>query len=559
VKIFNITTLPLVFLVNFTIVFTSTTISRLKTPYIGTDSTKMNFSQTHATQGVFGILEQQAQQRPNAVFLKAPDCEITYKDALDSVHSLATWLRDNGVRRGDRVAIHMSNRSEIAIAIFATALVGGVFVVLNERLRPSGLQKILCQAEPTVVIADSTTAKNLTDDTPGIRLLVGAGNSTDFDGWYDWNNAVSTPVERPMSWTGIDVDPACLVFTSGSTGVPRGVTLSHDNICFVVRAIQVRVRYQPSDVIGCFLPLAFDYGLYQIFLTVEAGATLYIGDPNQVGPRLPRILNEAEVSVLPGVPTVYAALLKMHQRRPFELPRLRAITNTGERLPPAYISEMQQRFSGLEVYVMYGLTECKRVSIMMPNELERKPMAVGRALDGTEVYAVSETGERLPTGEAGELVVRGRHVALGYWRAPEETAIRFRKRAPENPVELFTGDTGWVDEDGYIFFAARAADLLKHRGYRISPVEIENEACSIYGVAEAAVLKRESDDTLHLFVTISNTSLSESLILRRLNEILEPAKVPGFVSIERSLPKSLNGKIDRKALQHRLDAAAAAA
>lgn len=518
----------------------------------------MNSLQTQPSPSVFGILQQQARLRPDAVFLKATDREINYQDTLNSVQSLATWLKGRGIRRGDRIAIHMSNRSEVVIAIFATALAGGVFVVLNDRLRPKGLEKILCQAEPSVIIADSTTAKNVSDDASGIRLLVGARTSADTDDWHDWDEAVSTPVEQSMSWNGIDVDPACLVFTSGSTGSPRGVTLSHDNICFVVRAIQDRVGYRPSDVIGCFLPLAFDYGLYQIFLTAESGAALYIGDPDQVGPRLPRVLREAEVSVLPGVPTVYAALLRMHQRRPFKLPKLRAITNTGERLPPAYIAKMQQCFSRLEVYVMYGLTECKRVSIMMPDELERKPMAVGRALNGTEVYAVNDIGERLPSGETGELVVRGRHVALGYWRAPEETATRFQKRAPENPVELFTGDTGWIDEDGFIYFAARADDLLKHRGNRISPVEIENEACSIAGVSEAAVLKRESDDTLHLFVTVSDSSLSESFILQCLNEILEPAKVPNFVSIERSLPKSLNGKIDRKELQHRLDAAAAA-
>lgn len=207
---------------------------------------------------------------------------------------------------------------------------------------------------------------------------------------------------------------------------------------------------------------------------------------------------------------------------------------------------------------MYGLTECKRVSIMMPQELEAKPTAVGRALDGTEVFAVNGSGERLLAGEVGELVVRGRHVALGYWRAPEESARRFQKRAPESAAELFTGDTGWVDEDGFIYFSARADDMLKHRGNRISPVEIENEACALPGVSEAAVLTRAADDTLHLFVTVSDPEISAGRILVGLNAVLEPAKVPDVVTIERSLPKSLNGKIDRKALQLRLDAASAA-
>ncbi|MEM1444087.1 MAG: AMP-binding protein, partial [Verrucomicrobiota bacterium] len=366
-----------------------------------------------------------------------------------------------------------------------------------------------------------------------------------------WNEAVS---HRPFegSWPGYDVDAACLVFTSGSTGTPRGVTLSHDNICYVVGAIQERLQYRPEDTIGCFLPLAFDYGLYQIFLAVQSGAKLFIGDPDQVGPRLPQVMKQAGISVLPGVPSIYAALIALGRRRALDLPDLRAITNTGERLPLSYIKEFQKMFTGLEVFVMYGLTECKRVSIMTPEELKTHPDSVGRALAGTEVYAVDPSGNRLAPREVGELVVRGRHVAHGYWRAPEETAKRFRKRAPESAVELFTGDSGSVDEDGFLYFSARSDDLLKHRGNRISPVEIENEACTIEGIVEASLLKRDSDDTLHLFVTLS-VELETDAILRQLSESLEPAKVPEFVVVLETMPKSLNGKIDRKDLMARLE------
>jgi len=197
---------------------------------------------------------------------------------------------------------------------------------------------------------------------------------------------------------------------------------------------------------------------------------------------------------------------------------------------------------------MYGLTECKRVSIMLPTEMAAHGDSVGRPLAGTEVYSVDPGGNILPPGEIGELVVRGRHVAHGYWRAPEETAKRFRKRAPENAVELFTGDSGAVDADGYIYFSARSDDLLKHRGNRISPVEIENEACTLDGVVEASLLKREDDDTLHLFVTLSDDSLTQDGILAALSQTLEPAKVPGFVIVLPEMPKSMNGKIDRKSL-----------
>lgn len=502
-----------------------------------------------AGSGVSGLLFSASHARPDAVFLEDRHGNVmSFSEAEAQVRSLAGFLTESGVKRGDRVAIHLQNRVEVAIALFAVAETGASYVVLNSRLKPRGLEKILCQAEPAAIIFDDSTAPNLVG-VGGIPTRIKVGEGAE-ENTTPWSEAISHP-HLEGGWKGCDLDPACLVFTSGSTGTPRGVTLSHDNICYVVGAIQERLNYRAGDTIGCFLPLAFDYGLYQIFLAVQSGAKLYIGDPEQVGPRLPQIMKKAGITVLPGVPSLYAALIALGRRRPLDLPDLRAITNTGERLPPSYIEELQGMFPDLDVFVMYGLTECKRVSIMTPDELLNHPESVGRALSGTEVYAVNASGERLGPGEVGELVVRGRHVAHGYWRAPEETAKRFRKRAPEAAVELFTGDSGSVDGEGYLYFSARTDDLLKHRGNRISPVEIENEACTIEGIVEASLLKRDVDDTLHLFVTTS-LPLEQDVVLRQLSEILEPAKVPEFVVLMKDMPKSMNGKIDRKELLARL-------
>lgn len=498
--------------------------------------------------GVFGLLEDSAQAAGDSLFLDDGLKQLTFRDAFHHSCGLANWLRSRGVSRGDRVVICMENRAELALAVFATAALGAVFVVLNSKLKAKGLQKIFQQASPKVCIADENTVGLFQPSSGFTGLLVGGTGAVPPD-WMSWEEVkLGGNDVDDISWPGIDVDPACIVFTSGSTSDPRGVTLSHDNIRFVVAAIQERLGYRPDDVIGCFLPFAFDYGLYQIFLAAQAGASLHIRTPEDVGPRLPAILRQAGITVLPGVPTVYAALIALGRRQPLQLPALRAITNTGERLPLTYINQLRIMIPGLQVFPMYGLTECKRVSILLPSEFERKPESVGRALPGTEVYAVSADGARLAAGETGQLVVRGRHVALGYWKAPEETAQRFRKRTPEGAVELFTGDVGFVDGEGFIFFAARNDDLLKHRGTRVSPLEIEVEACAIAGVIEAAVVKRDSDDTLHLFVTISDTSVTPGTILQHLNQNLEPAKVPDVVRLASSLPRTINGKLDKKAL-----------
>lgn len=500
--------------------------------------------------GIHAFLTQAADACPDHPFLRSGDRLFSYAQARESAERLAGWLTANGIQRGDRVAILMRNRPELAIALFAASMVGAAYVVMNSSLRPAGALKILEQSEPKVVICDLGCAE-IVDELgwSGQQLLCEDGERA---GWAPWADARDAKrFQHP--WPAIDADVACLVFTSGSTGTPRGVALSHDNILFVTAAIQERLQYRETDTIGCFLPLSFDYGLYQIFLAAQAGACLHIGDPAQVGPRLPKILTDAKITVLPGVPTIYAALIALHRRRPFQLPDLRAVTNTGERLPPAYIEQLRAMFDGLRIYVMFGLTECKRVSILLPEEMAAKGDSVGRPLTGTEVYAADEAGRRLPAGEAGELVVRGRHVAHGYWRAPEETALRFRKREPGAAAELFTGDTGSVDAEGFIHFASRADDLIKHRGNRISPVEIENEACSLDGVVEAGVFKRASDDTLHIFVTLSDKAVTAESILHALNASLEPAKVPDAVHIQSELPKSINGKIDRKTLQKRVN------
>jgi acyl-coenzyme A synthetase/AMP-(fatty) acid ligase len=324
--------------------------------------------------------------------------------------------------------------------------------------------------------------------------------------------------------------------------------LSHDNIRFVVAAIQERLQYRPGDIVGIFLPLSFDYGLYQIFLTTQAGATAFVGRPDMIGPEILKILAAQKISVLPGVPTLFAAMLKMLERSQQALPALRAVTNTGDKLPRAYIESLLKFFPSLRVFPMYGLTECKRVSILLPEEMAARPGSVGRALAGTEVYVVDEEGRRLPPGEIGELVVRGRHVALGYWRAETETRQRYRHDIQTGLRELYSGDSCAVDAEGYIYFHGRKDTLLKHRGFRISPLEIEEAACAIPGVNEAGVVKTEADGVLHLFASVKDASLTPPKILGELQKRLEPVKIPDRVHLIAELPKTANRKLDRKSL-----------
>ena len=497
---------------------------------------------------VAALLDQAAEQHGDRPFIVGSST-LSYRDAAEYSRILSSWMARHGVGRGDRVVVVARNRPEIALLVFAAARLGAIFVVINNLIRPYGLEQILAQCEPKLVALDET-AKELAACIRGPQVLfIGEGESPAEQSRLD--QVLANEGGEAQPFPGIDVDPACLIFTSGSTGTPRGVVLSHDNIRFAVAAIQERLKYRPDDVIGVFLPLSFDYGLYQVFLAAQVGAAVFLGRPEMAGPELVRVLDAQGVTVLPGVPTLFAALLKMLTRSAHALPRLRALTNTGDRLPRAHIEQLRARLPAARVYPMFGLTECKRVSIMLPEELDGHPDAVGRPLTGTEVRIVDDDGRTLPPGETGELVVRGRHVALGYWRAEAESQLRFR-RANGQARELWSGDYCRMDAEGFLYFHGRRDALLKHRGFRISPLEIEEAACQIAGVSEAGVVQSDSDGALHLFVCLHEPGPTTHAIVADLRSRLEPVKVPDHVHVVSALPKTANRKTDRNQLKQQL-------
>lgn len=494
------------------------------------------------TGGIAALLAAAAALRQDAPFLVGESATLSYAETAGKVERLAAALAGRGLRHGDRMVIVCGNRIEAALLVFAAASLGVVFVLLSPQTKVEGYSRIVEQCQPGLVVLDKTYAVGAGAEQVAAPVLV---LEEDFAG------LLATDAAPAAFHGGIDQDPAFLVFTSGSTGVPRGVILSHANVLFVTRAILKRLGYQPEDRVGIFLPLSFDVGLYQLFLAAMSGASVYLGSPEMAGPLLARQLASKEVTVLPCVPTLIAALVRVQQARPTPLPKLRIITSTGDHLPRPYIEQILALSPGLRLFPMYGLTECKRVSILLPEELPDHPDSVGRALDGTEVFAVDAEGRRLPAGQPGELVVRGPHLALGYWRAPEETAQRYRVVGPGMSRWMFTGDQGRVDEQGYIYFMGRGDFLVKHRGFRLSPLEVEDAACRLKGVVAAGLVKHEGDGLLHLFLSTSEP-LDAAQVIQELSQLLEPYKVPERVHFRADLPKTANQKVDRKALRAEL-------
>ncbi|WP_256433706.1 MULTISPECIES: class I adenylate-forming enzyme family protein [unclassified Myxococcus] len=501
-----------------------------------------------------GLLEEAERHHGDRLFLSDDRSSLTYAQLATATRRLGGWLSRQGFRRGDRAVILTRNRAEAALAAFATARLGGIFAVLHGAIREPGLRRILEQVTPTVAFLDESTA-HLAPAFADVPIVWVGEGAEPASGMRLSRILDSEPAECPP-FSGVDVDPVCLIYTSGSTGAPRGVTLSHDNILFVVAAIQERLQYRAEDVVGVFLPLSFDYGLYQVFLAAQVGAGVFVGSAELAGPALVTTLERQRVTVLPGVPTLFAALLKLLGRSGAGALRLRALTNTGAHLPASHVEHLRRQLPGVSVFPMYGLTECKRVSILLPEELEAHPGSVGRALPGTEAMILDEQGHVLPPGEVGELVIQGRHVALGYWRAPEETALRYRVHPRGLGRVLFSGDLFRMDAEGFLQFVGRRDFLLKRRGFRMHPLEIEEVACGLPGVAEAGVVQEAQVDRLHLFVTSlpGAPPPREAGLLDALASRLEPYKVPDQVHWVPELPRTANGKLDRAALASLLTA-----
>lgn len=483
------------------------------------------------------LLIQAATRHAGRPFLLGETIVLSYQEARVRVDQLASGMIAQGVRPGDRVLIVSENRIELPLLILAASRAGAVFSVLSPQIPPLAFERIVRQCEPSLILL-SEARGDLLSEAGQVRTLVIE---------RDDEALCSNPQAALPERAGGDA-LAFLVFTSGSTGTPRGVMLSHANVDFVTRAIMARLCYREDDRIGVFLPLAFDYGLYQVFYAMMTGAALFVGRPEMAGPELPRLLARHEITVLPGVPSLFAGLIKMQSWRPVELPKLRLLSNTGDHLPVTHVRQLQKLFPDARVFPMYGLTECKRVSILMPEELDAHEGSVGRALDGTEVWAESPEGDRLTPGLVGELMVKGPHVGLGYWRAPEETAKRYRF-LPDGTRVLVTGDFGSVDAGGFIHFQARSDFMIKHKGHRLSPVEVEEAACSLAQVSAAGCIKDEARDKLCLFVSLSGGRPDDAVILSGLAGLLEAAKVPDRLIVLPELPRTPNQKVDRKALR----------
>jgi len=469
-----------------------------------------------------------------------------------------------GMCRQDRVAILTGNRPETVVSLYGTLKAGGVFVVLEGNTKARRLAYILANSGARILVARTDQAaviREALDELDADLTVVWVGASSLPEGCtgVTWDSVL----EAGSSESGearsagrrapcIDIDLASLIYTSATTGNPKGVMSTHHNMISAARSIIQYIQNEESDVILDALPLSFDYGLYQVIMSVMFGGTVVL-EPSFV--YLHNILSriaEEKVSGFPIVPTMVAMLLKMRDLGGYDLSSLRYLTNTGAALPVQHIQSLRQLLPHVTIFSMFGLTECKRVGYLDPAELDRRPGSVGKAMPNCEVSVVDEDGSEVAPGTVGELIIRGSNVMQGYWNDPEMTAKVYRPGPYPASRWLRSGDYFRKDEDGFLYFLGRKDDMIKTRGERVSPKEVENALCEMDDVAEAAVVGVPDEilgQAIKAFVVTRWGQLDEKAVFRNCADRLGPFMVPKYVEFVAALPRTAHGKIDRRQLQ----------
>ncbi|MFP3991545.1 class I adenylate-forming enzyme family protein [Streptomyces sp. E11-3] len=484
---------------------------------------------------VSDLLARARAERPGHIALIDAEGPLTYAELGTEADKAAGWLRRQGVCAGDRI-VHAGPGDRTFLALLWAALrIGAVFVPVHPGLTDDQVGHI---------VRDCTAALALCPPAAGAaaRVTVEVERAA-----REIRRAPADSVAAEMA----DDAVALLIYTSGTTGRPKGVVCPHRQILAAVRAVNDRLGYRADDVVLCRLPLSFDYGLYQALLCALTGSTLVLADRGgDLG--LLRTVERHGVTVIPLVPSL-ARILVLLRKKPRRPTKVRLFTNTGARPSRAVMDELLDAFPGSVFASMYGMTECKRVSVLDPALYAEHPDSVGRAIPGDHVRIVGPDQRTLPPGEVGEIVVWGETVMAGYWGVPLDRQSRYVRRA-DGSLELHTGDQGRLDADGLLYFVGRDDDMIKRRGVRMALSEIEYAAERVPGVY-AAVAPCPTDEDAPLLLAVQ-TALSPGEVRTALARHLDPARLPDRVVQLDAVPLTANGKPDRAAVARLLMAEA---
>ena len=481
---------------------------------------------------------------PGCIAIVDGERRTGYGELWSRANDFAQLLREHGLLHGDRVGIVLPNRTEAVVAWYGTWLAGGVVVALNVQARVRDLVPWLdhCGARFVVHEHDHVDAVQALAAMATSPVAISVSGSAMV---FQPPSAVMCACASTATATPAPPDDLALIlYTSGTTGAPKGVMLSHANLLANARSVIAYLGLGPDDGVLSVLPFYYAYGASVLHTHLISGARVVLA-PNLVFPQLVvEAIARERVTGFSGVPSTFALLLDRVALHEYDLSSLRYLTQAGGAMTTTLANRLRAALPRPRLFVMYGQTEAtSRLTWLPPEQLDRKPGSVGIPVDGVSLKVLREDGSEAASGEAGDVWVHGPNVMQGYWNDPAATAAVLRDGW------LRTGDIGHLDHEGYLFLAGRRSDMIKTGAHRVHPDDIEQAIAEMDGVIEVAVVG--VDDEV-LGQVIKAFVVTETLPERGVERVkahcrarLAPYKIPRHVEFVTALPRTASGKVRR--------------
>jgi len=516
------------------------------------------------------LVDEAAERAPEAIALTAGSAHLGYAELQSRIAGFAAGLHALGVARTGRVGVWLEKRVETVVASFGAPAAGAVMVPMNPLLKAEQVAFIVRDCDMQVLVTSPERLALLMPvlaDCPSLRHIALTGppgaqapKLPPHIAHLYWDDLLATPA--CSGHRVIDTDLCAILYTSGSTGRPQGVVLSHRNMVAGARSVASYLENGPNDTLLAALPLSFDAGFSQLTTAFHSGARVVL--LNYLLPRdVLKAMEREKVTGLTAVPPLYIQLTQLEWPAAIDA-NLRYFANTGGRMPRATLDLLRAKAPSAKPFLMYGLTEAFRSTYLPPEEVDRRPDSIGKAIPNAEILVLREDGSECAADEPGELVHRGALVGLGYWNDAEKTAERYKPlpagiggreaglQLPEFAV--FSGDTVKRDAEGFLYFVGRRDEMMKTSGYRVSPTEVEEVLYATGLVGECVAFGVHHDNLGQAIQVIATppegaAELDLPALTAACKARMPAYMVPHGVDVRTGpLPRNPNGKIDRKTL-----------
>jgi len=513
------------------------------------------------------LVEIAAVKSPSKIALKDKEGTLTYAQVYEQVNKLAHYITTLGLEKGSRIGVYSNKNNQKVITILAILSTDYLLVPITKLLKAEQVEYIIKDCNISCMITDQQKLKTLQETSYSGKVITVESCDEQIVSFKEIYKCYNSNYKCSIKGH----DNAVITYSFASSGFPKGVVISHKNLIDGARVVYNYLQIEEDDVFSGLLSLSFDYGLNQIFTSFYARATFVVYTFFTPSDFFAHILKD-KITILAAMPIHFTQMFDEDSHRlpsPSQLEHLRVITSSGANVTKSMIEKIEEYFPKAKFYSMSGHTEAFRSAFLDPSQIKIRPNSIGKAIPDVDLYIINEKGYECAPREVGQLIHRGAGIYRGFWNSQEDTNKSFKSiKILENVIDLqqgltdevvvATGDYVYKDEEGYIYFVSRCDDMIKTRGYRISPLEIETvvyenipqiKECAVFGIEN---VKIEEEVVL---VYSGTKELAKNEIIFELKKHLPPYMIPTTIIFKANLPidSKERTKIDKQALKQEIE------